>query len=428
MWLRNNYRPLGELLDEGFLNERRLAWAAEKAYDPQLKQAARVLLAWLRQQGEAETVAPAPAAEQAGQTEQLSGIAAGISVAEARSTRWPFRPYRGRPMGELVDARQLSLKDLGYAVENAWTERVRQAAIVLLALRLNQVVEEPAAPAGPLRVVSGGRSYAERRQLFLVLLQGMVIGGGLALSLALILPAIVRWIAASASRPSLAEALSSSEGLIALAILFPLAGGVAWLVNSRSAATLERLDQEIAQARQGQEGEEHVVEVIRRNLDGDWTLFRNVTLPGRNRADVDGVLAGPPGVWALEVKNWAGVYRNYGERWEVLVGKDWKPVKKSPSRQARDNAARLGNFFRAEGLQQWVEPAVVWVRPESLQSVEQPMVAVWRFDQLPEELGNLWQGSGMEETIRQQMVEKLTALCENKRRQDVKESGEFWKA
>ena len=28
MWLRNNHRPLGELLDEGFLDQRRLEWAA----------------------------------------------------------------------------------------------------------------------------------------------------------------------------------------------------------------------------------------------------------------------------------------------------------------------------------------------------------------------------------------------------------------
>ena len=29
LWLRNNHRPLGELLDEGYLNEDRLAQVAE---------------------------------------------------------------------------------------------------------------------------------------------------------------------------------------------------------------------------------------------------------------------------------------------------------------------------------------------------------------------------------------------------------------
>ncbi len=36
MWLRSNCRPLGELLDEGYLNQSRLEWAAEKAYDHSL--------------------------------------------------------------------------------------------------------------------------------------------------------------------------------------------------------------------------------------------------------------------------------------------------------------------------------------------------------------------------------------------------------
>ena len=44
MWLRTNHRPLGELLDEGYLNQSRLERAAAKAYDPKLKQAAVVLL------------------------------------------------------------------------------------------------------------------------------------------------------------------------------------------------------------------------------------------------------------------------------------------------------------------------------------------------------------------------------------------------
>ena len=37
LWLRSNPRPLGELLDEGYLTEARLKWAAEKAFAPELK-------------------------------------------------------------------------------------------------------------------------------------------------------------------------------------------------------------------------------------------------------------------------------------------------------------------------------------------------------------------------------------------------------
>jgi hypothetical protein len=43
-WLRSRPRPLGDLLDEGYLDTSRLQWAAEKAWDPRLKEAARVIL------------------------------------------------------------------------------------------------------------------------------------------------------------------------------------------------------------------------------------------------------------------------------------------------------------------------------------------------------------------------------------------------
>ena len=49
LWLKSNPRPIGELLNEGYLNQSRLEWAAEKAYDPALKEAAKLLLNWQKQ-------------------------------------------------------------------------------------------------------------------------------------------------------------------------------------------------------------------------------------------------------------------------------------------------------------------------------------------------------------------------------------------
>ena len=44
LWLKNYHKTLGELMDEGYLNQSRLEWAAEKAYIPQIKEAAKVIL------------------------------------------------------------------------------------------------------------------------------------------------------------------------------------------------------------------------------------------------------------------------------------------------------------------------------------------------------------------------------------------------
>ena len=43
-WLKTNYRPMGELFDNGFLNTRRLEWGAKNAYDPTIKAACQVFL------------------------------------------------------------------------------------------------------------------------------------------------------------------------------------------------------------------------------------------------------------------------------------------------------------------------------------------------------------------------------------------------
>jgi hypothetical protein len=314
-------------------------------------------------------------------------------------------------MGELVDTQRLGLKDLGYAVENARDERVHQAAIVLMAVRLNQVVKQPAPPAGPLKIVSHRRSYCEAQQFRWTFIEGAFFGALGTLGV-LVLVWAIRRLASRPTAPDFGK-LTSPVGLAVLLVVVALAAAVVWITNRVMDAGVKKLEGQIASYRKGQEGEEQVVELLRQNLDGRWTLFRNVVLPGRNKADIDGVLVGAPGIWALEVKALTGDYRNIGERWEYRAGKDWRPLKKSPSRQAQNNAARLAGFLKADGITQWVTPAVIWANPESPLSVENPLAAIWTADRLPEEVGNLWQARDMGEADRTRTIAKLTALRRN---------------
>ncbi len=404
LWLRSNPRPLGELLDEGYLDRERLQWAARWAYNPKLKAAAAVLLEHLEHAQPPPPASPAPAPT----------VAAGLTIEQARATPWPFGPLKGQPMGALVDAKRLLLKDLVYAIENAWDDRVRRAAIVLAALSLEQAVKEPPPPAGPLKVVSGGRSFAERKQLQLMMAEGLILGVSFG---AVMTWGILTFLRSRSARPSrpLTEVLSTPEGLIALLIALALMAAISWLFNFLIRIAVNWLEKEIERYRKGQEGEEQAVEAMRQVLDGNWTLFRNVALPGRRPSDIDAVLIGPPGVWALEVKSLSGKYRNVGEHWEVRAGRRWKPLRRSPSRQAQDNAARLSRFLRVGGIHQWVTPAVVWADAESTVTVENPAVAVWTLDRLPEELGNLWQERTIDDGTRTRILEKLTALCQPKK-------------
>lgn len=419
LWLRNNRRPLGELLDEGYLDRKRLQWAAERAYDVRLRAAAAVLLEHL-ERSSATTPAPSAPTLLPPAPSSAPAIAAGLTVEQAQATPWPFGPLKGEPMGALVAARRLTPKDLLYAVENAWDERVRRAAVVLLTLRLGQVVQEPPPLAGPLKVVSGGRSFAERQQLWLMMIEGLILGGFLGASAVFTLQHLIRSQADRPSRP-LTEILATPAGIIAVVVVLALGAALGLLLKILLNIPLRVLDKQIENYRRGQEGEEQVVEALRQNLDGNWTLFRNIVLPGRRQTDIDAVLVGPPGVWALEIKRLSGEYRNIGEHWEVRVGRRWKLLRKSPSRQAQNNAVRLANFFRADGLRQWVTPVVVWVNNENTLTVENPMVAVWPLDRLPEELGNIWREQEMSEEGRRRIVEKLSALCRQKEKNKAPE-------
>ncbi|HTX93175.1 MAG TPA: nuclease-related domain-containing protein [Anaerolineales bacterium] len=408
LWLRNYPRPLGELYDEGYLNQARLEWAAEKAYNPNLRQAAQLLLKQLVTEKPAKVVVSKPTFEL-----PASALPIGIPLEQARTTPWPFPPFKGQPMGMLVETRQLSLKDFGYAAENAWGERVRQAAVALMLVRLNQMVKEPAPSAGFVKVVSGGRSYAEWKQMQINFIQGSILGAIIGATLiGLIWSLTLR----STGHPGLrlSEAVKSPLGITTLIIAIFILGVEVLGGFLFDRFVIKKMDKQIDNYRQGQKGEERTIEVILQALDGNWSLFRNILLPGRNKADLDTVLVGPSGVWVLEIKNFTGEYRNIGEQWEYRGKKRWNPYKKSPSRQAQNGAARLGNFLRADGIDQWVDSAVVWANQENPLIAENPSVAVWSLDRLSDELGNVWQDEKVPPATRLKIVEKLTKLCQRR--------------
>jgi hypothetical protein len=411
LWLKSNHRPLGELLDEGFLSRDRLEWAARWAYNGKLQQAAKVILESLNYSTSAAGAEEKP--ETLVINTKDSVIETEISFDQAYSTLWPFAPHKGQLMGVLVASKQLSLRDLGYAIENAWDGRVRQAATVFSLIRLNQVVQEPSPSAGYVHVVSGGRSFAQRRETLFTLLQGAFFG--------FLLTSMIFWLVRSlrgtgnpATKP-LTEFLSAPGGLLVLIVGLIIFISMYLLIGFVTDKINNRLDKQIEQYRRGQEGEDNAVQSIVQALDGTWHLFRNITLPGRNKGDLDLVLVGPPGIWTLEVKNFRGEYRNIGATWEWKNGKNWKAARDNPSRQAQNSAYRLKNFLKADNVNVFVNTAVVWANSESHLTTENPSVAVWRYDRLSDELGNIWQVEKLMEAERNKIVEKLTKLCELQR-------------
>jgi hypothetical protein len=420
IWLKSNPRTLGKLLDEGYLTKERLKWAAQWAYNPRLQEAAKVLLnAGQPNAGRIQMQAAAAKTHEA-------PVPIGISLDQARATPWPLPPYKGQPIGILVESKQLSLKDLGYAAENAWEERVRQAAIALSLVRLEQVIKEPTPSAGFVHINSGGRSYSERQQSWLTFLDGLVTGLTFAAVIFLAIYLIRSFSTPHPEAKNLATSFSTPIGTLIVVLAVGLTIFVGWLATSVPEQISKRLTKQIEEYRRGQEGEDRVVELIIQALDGNWHLFRNISLPGRNRGDLDLVLVGPPGVWVLEVKNLRGEYRNIEDRWEYRRGKRWTTAKTNPSRQVRSDAIRLANFLKADHLNLYVNDAVVWANQETPLIVDNPSVAVWIYQRLADELGNIWQVEKLSKAEREKITAKLSRLIEQASKKN-QSSMEAWR-
>jgi len=361
-------RPLGKLVAEGTVTAKDLNWAVRRAYDPTIKWAAAVQI----------------------KGNDVRGIS--LPLRQAREVTWPFKDLN-RPIGELLDEAIISLHDLAYAVANARDADVRDASAVMgveiirrdgtppegvEARKAPPVVEQaekPSAsaappavepdsgpPAGRLRVIPGSTylvEQAERKARQRTMLGWGLVGMAFVATVSGLTPLILRML-----------------GVAELGFGWTVAGlglmGLAWYF-------LPQLNDLLSEQRNfvaGRKGEDRAARLFYRHLDERWVLFRNVDLPD-NRGDIDGVLAGPRGVFALEVKAYTGYNRNIGFKWQRRVYGFWRKLDRNPSRQAKQNAARLAEFLKHRDVDVWVEPRIVWAGSGKLW-LERPAVRVWQ--------------------------------------------------
>jgi len=69
-----------------------------------------------------------------------------------------------------------------------------------------------------------------------------------------------------------------------------------------------------------------LVPVLDNILDKNYTLLRNVTLPGLDTS-IPFILIGPPGIYVLYVTNLNGMFRAKGDQWGTISGSTFKPEK-----------------------------------------------------------------------------------------------------
>jgi Nuclease-related domain len=118
--------------------------------------------------------------------------------------------------------------------------------------------------------------------------------------------------------------------------------------------------------RAGIAGEDLIAGQLGRALGDDWTLWRGYR---NRRGEIDDLLLGPRGLFAIEVKNLNATVHVDGDRWRAdkydnygnLVGQ-W-PITdrkgRSPSQQVNESADELERFLHERGQQVTIQRVVV---------------------------------------------------------------------
>ena len=124
----------------------------------------------------------------------------------------------------------------------------------------------------------------------------------------------------------------------------------------------------------GAEGENMVTQVLKSKLNDDYYLVNDVLYINDkgNKENIDHVVLGPKGVFAIETKHWGGKVTCKSSYWQVPF-----PFGRSPSSQAMGNAAWVSRAVKV-----WVAPIIVFSNPDVELKVLDPEVEVVTLDKL----------------------------------------------
>jgi len=127
-------------------------------------------------------------------------------------------------------------------------------------------------------------------------------------------------------------------------------------------------------------GERKVTKTLSASLNNEYSMFNDVNLENMKSGNIDHVVVGPTGIFAIETKYRKGKISYYGDNWEG-VGR------KSPSRQARINAMRVRKILTSSGQKSrllWVQGIVVLADPRAEVTARKPpeQIKVFRLNEL----------------------------------------------
>jgi hypothetical protein len=135
--------------------------------------------------------------------------------------------------------------------------------------------------------------------------------------------------------------------------------------------------------------EDSAIQILADNLDDDYILLCNITLP-QLKHDTDLILLGPKGIWVFELIYFEGLFKADGHDLAIFNTREqrFKRCRPNSLHQAAEDAQVLRNliepYFTQNGARvPWVIPVVMSVNPKTLiQRTETVTNTILRFDEL----------------------------------------------
>jgi len=146
------------------------------------------------------------------------------------------------------------------------------------------------------------------------------------------------------------------------------------------------------------------------SLPDNFVAFYNV--PINNSGDIDCILVGPKGVFAIEIKNHKGTIIYSENGWKQIKtgqgGSQYQGHLTNPGKQLLTNMHKFKTFLTENNIHVWIQPVLVFTNPEAdivLEKDPTPIIVCKIEDML-----NVISNSG--KTIQQKLVDRICDLLQ----------------
>ncbi|MEY2862525.1 MAG: Nuclease-related domain [Pseudomonadota bacterium] len=264
---------------------------------------------------------------------------------KAGKTNWPHNKLN-QPIQTLLNTGIITQKDLFWAAHQSWDDSVKSAAKTLLQLDfLNFTNAYPTEKSTPAEIIEG-KNFSESEIRKNLLYSGMVFGVYCMVALIFVILMLANIFG-----------VFKINYFMAFLILFfaPIMAGALYVIKRNIKKCLNH--------QRGYKAEYEACQILQRQLNQTWTIFRNIKLPHRSD-DLDIVLLSTHGIYVLEVKAWRGHFRVQQHQWHIQNKQGhWKKTSfGNPHQQAKGNAVRLRDTLKKQGIDiTYVKPIVVWL-------------------------------------------------------------------